>query len=208
MIGSLIVVGFFMLGCVLGWSGLIPDWIAASDLSTYVLYLLMFQVGMNIGSDKKLKEILGSIRPQLLLVPLATISGTLLFSALISFVISRWSLFDCLAVGSGFAYYSLSSILITQFKEPTIGVQLATELGTIALLSNIFREMMALLGSPLIRKYFGKLAPISAAGVNSMDVVLPVITRYAGKEMIPVAIFHGILIDLSVPFFVSLFCSF
>ena len=39
MIGSLIVVGFFVLGCVLGWSGLIPDWIAASDLSTYVLYL-------------------------------------------------------------------------------------------------------------------------------------------------------------------------
>ena len=127
MIGSLIVVGFFMLGCVLGWSGLIPDWIAASDLSTYVLYLLMFQVGMNIGSDKKLKEILGSIRPQLLLVPLATISGTLLFSALISFVISRWSLFDSLAVGCGFAYYSLSSILITQLKEPRICVHAAAE---------------------------------------------------------------------------------
>lgn len=148
------------------------------------------------------------VHPKMLMIPLATIIGTLLFSAFASLLLSRWSVFDCLAVGSGFAYYSLSSILITQFKEPTIGVQLATELGTIALLSNIFREMMALLGSPLIRKYFGKLAPISAAGVNSMDVVLPVITRYAGKEMIPVAIFHGILIDLSVPFFVSLFCSF
>ena len=66
--------------------------------------------------------------------------------------------------GYGFAYYSLSSILITQFKEPSIGLQLATELGTIALLANIFREMMALLGAPPIRKYFGKLAPISAAG--------------------------------------------
>ena len=83
----------------------------------------------------------------------------------------------------------------------------ATELGTIALLSNIIREMMALLGSPLIEKYFGKLAPISAAGVNSMDVVLPAITRYSGKEMIPVAILHGILIDFSVPLFVSFFCS-
>ena len=68
-----------------------------------------------------------------------------------------------MAVGSGFAYYSLSSILITQFKEPSIGLQLATELGTIALLTNIFREMMALLGTPIIKKYFGKLAPISAA---------------------------------------------
>ena len=66
--------------------------------------------------------------------------------------------------------------------------------------------MMALLGTPLLVKYFGKLAPISAAGVNSMDVVLPIITRYSGKDMIPVAIFHGILIDLTVPFFVSSFC--
>ena len=82
-----------------------------------------------------------------------------------------------------------------------------TELGTIALLANIFREMMALLGAPLIRKYFGQLAPISAAGVNSMDVLLPSITRYSGKDMIPLAIFHGILIDMSVPVFVSFFCN-
>lgn len=40
-----------------------------------------------------------------------------------------------------------------------------------------------------------------------MDVLLPSITLYSGKDMIPVAIFHGILIDMSVPFFVSLFCS-
>ena len=113
-----------------------------------------------------------------------------------------------MAVGSGFAYYSLSSVLITQFKEASIGLQLATELGTIALLANIFREMMALLGAPLLVRYFGRLAPISAAGVNSMDVILPVITRYSGKEMVPIAIFHGLLIDMSVPFFVSMFSNY
>ena len=32
-------------------------------------------------------------------------------------------------------------------------------------------------------------------------------TRCSGKEMIPAAIFHGLLIDLSVPFFVSFFCK-
>lgn len=167
----------------------------------------MLQVGISIGSNKNLKQIVRQIRLKMLVIPLATIIGTLLFSALASLLLSRWSVFECMAVGSGFAYYSLSSILITQFKEPSIGLQLATELGTIALLSNIIREMMALLGSPLIEKYFGKLAPISAAGVNSMDVVLPAITRYSGKEMIPVAILHGILIDFSVPLFVSFFCS-
>ena len=149
---------------------------------------------------------ISQLRLKFLLIPLATISGTLAFSALASLLLSRWSIFDCMAVGSGFAYYSLSSVLITQFKEASIGLQLATELGTIALLANIFREMMALLGAPLLARYFGRLAPISAAGVNSMDVILPVITRYSGKDMVPVAIFHGLLIDMSVPFFVSMFC--
>ena len=146
MIGSIIVVGFFILGCLLGWAGLLPDWIMDADLSMYVLYALMFQVGLSIGSDKKLKDILRSIRPKLLLVPLATISGSLLFAALISLVISRWSVFDCLALGSGFAYYSLSSILITQLKEPSLGIQIASELGTIALIANILREIFRPVG--------------------------------------------------------------
>ena len=113
MKGSLLVVGFFFLGCLLGWFGWLPAFIRENDLSVYVLYLLMFQVGLSIGSDKQLKQILRNIRPRLLCVPLATIVGTLSFTALASLLLSRWGVFDCLAVGSGFAYYSLSSILIS-----------------------------------------------------------------------------------------------
>ncbi|WP_297909752.1 lysine exporter LysO family protein [uncultured Parabacteroides sp.] len=207
MKGSLIVVGFFALGCLLGWSGYLPQVVIENDITVYVLYLLMFQVGISIGSDKKLKEILSSIRPKLLLVPLATIVGTLSFSALISLVLTKWSVFDCLAVGSGFAYYSLSSILITELKEPTLGTQLAAELGTIALIANIIREIFALLGAPLFVKYFGRLSPICAGGATTMDTTLPIITRYSGKDLVFVSIFHGILVDFTVPFFVSFFCS-
>lgn len=207
MKGSLIVVGFFTLGCLLGWSGCLPDAVVENDMTVYVLYLLMFQVGLSIGSDKKLKEILGSIRPKLLLVPFATIAGTLVFSALVSLLLTQWSVFDCLAVGSGFAYYSLSSILITQLKEPSLGVRLATELGTIALMANIMREIIALLGAPLFVKYFGRLSPICAGGATTMDTTLPIITRYSGKELVFVSIFHGIIVDFSVPFLVSFFCS-
>lgn len=208
MKGSLIVVGFFTLGCVLGWSGRLPDVVIENDITVYVLYLLMFQVGLSIGSDKKLKDILGSIRPKLLLVPFATIAGTLVFSALVSLLLTQWSVFDCLAVGSGFAYYSLSSILITQLKESSLGVQLATELGTIALMANIMREIMALLGAPLFVKYFGRLSPICAGGATTMDTTLPIITRYSGKDLVFISIFHGIIVDFTVPFFVSFFCSF
>ena len=180
----------------------------SEELTTYVLYLLMFQVGLSIGSDKKLKEILSSIRPKLLWVPLATIVGTLSAVACVSLLLPRWSLFDCMAIGSGFAYYSLSSILITQLKEPALGVQLATELGTIALMANIIREIMALLGAPLFVRYFGRLAPICAGGATTMDTTLPIITRYSGKDLVFISIFHGILVDFSVPFLVSFWCSF
>lgn len=207
MKGSLLVLVFFLIGCLLGIADMLPLDKLQGNFTLYILYALMLQVGISIGCSKNLKSIVSQLRPKFLLIPLATILGTLLFSALASLLLARWSVFDCMAVGSGFAYYSLSSILITQFKEASLGLQLATELGTIALLSNIFREMMALLGTPLLCKYFGKLAPISAAGVNSMDVVLPMITRYSGSDMLPVAILHGLLIDMSVPFFVSFFCQ-
>lgn len=207
MKGSLIVVLFFALGCVLGWGLNLFEITIDGDLTRYVLYLLMLQVGISIGCDKKLGDIIRNIRPTLLLVPLATIVGTLSFSALVSLVLVKWSVFDCMAVGSGFAYYSLSSILITELKEASLGVQLAAELGTIALMTNIMREIITLLFAPLMVKYFGRLAPICAGGATTIDTTLPIITKYSGQDLVFVAILHGILVDLSVPLLVSFFCS-
>ena len=171
-----------------------PFDIAETNISYYALCALMFSVGLSVGNDPQTLKNFRSLNPRLVFLPIMTILGTLAGSAAVSLILTHRSITDCLAVGSGFGYYSLSSIFITEYK--------GAELGTIALLANIFREMMALLGAPLIRKYFGKLAPISAAGVNSMDVLLPSITQYSGKDVIPIAIFHGILIDMSVPVFV------
>lgn len=199
MKGSLIIVGFFVLGTICGVCHLLPFDIAETNISYYALCALMFSVGLSVGNDPQTLKNFRSLNPRLVFLPIMTILGTLAGSAAVSLILTHRSIADCLAVGSGFGYYSLSSIFITEYK--------GAELGTIALLANIFREMMALLGAPLIRKYFGKLAPISAAGVNSMDVLLPSITQYSGKDVIPIAIFHGILIDMSVPVFVSFFCN-
>lgn len=59
--------------------------------------------------------------------------------------------------------------------------------------------MLALFGAPLYASFFGKFAPVSVAGINSMDVCLPVISRYSGKNIVPVAIIHGIILEISVP---------
>lgn len=206
---NLLIPGIFAAGCIAGilLSGLdftLPD---MHGISLYALYALMLQVGFSIGCGDDCSRILRTMRPKHLLIPAATIAGTLTFSAAVGLLLSQWSVADCLAVGCGMGYYSLASILIVQLKTPSIGLQLATELGTIALLANIFRELFALMGAPLFRRYFGKLAPISAAGVTSVDVALPTIMRTSGSEMVPIAIFHGLLIDISVPFFISLFCN-
>ena len=164
-----------------------------------VLYALMFFVGISIGSYKKALEALKHQNFKIILVPLATIIGTLAGSALISVILSGKSLTDCLAVGSGFGYYSLSTIFITQYK--------GAELGTIALVSNILRELIALLAAPLLVRYFGKLAPISVGGATTADTTLPIITKFCGKEFVIISIVHGILVDLSVPFLVTFFCT-
>lgn len=199
MRGSIVIVLFFILGTFVGLFNLIPYDFTQSKLSFYALCGLMFFVGFSLGNDSKTLKRFRSINPRLVLLPVVTIVGTLVGSAFVSLLLSHRSLTDCLAVGSGFGYYSLSSIFITEYK--------GAELGTIALLSNISREIITLLFAPLLVKYFSKLAPISAGGATTMDTTLPIIARFSGQSFVIVAIFHGFIVDLSVPFLVVLFCS-
>ena len=202
-----ITAGFFAVGCVCGVTGIVPGLLCRGEISMYVLYALMVQVGMSIGCDSRLKEMLTSLSPKLFLLPAGTIVGTLVAVAAVNPVTGEMRLADCMAVGAGFGYYSLSSVLITQIKELQMGAVLAAQLGTIALMANIMREVITLLFAPAIRKVFGRLAPISTGGATSMDSTLPVITAACGKEMAFVSIFHGVLVDFSVPFLVTFFAS-
>ncbi|MCZ2587508.1 lysine exporter LysO family protein [Bacteroides fragilis] len=199
MKGSLIIVSFFIVGTLCGLFQLIPYDFSQSKLSFYALCGLMFCVGISIGNDPQTLKSFRSLNPRLLFLPVMTILGTLAGCAVVSLFLSHRSPSDCMAVGSGFGYYSLSSIFITEYK--------GAELGTIALLSNIMREIIALLCAPLLVKFFGKLAPISVGGATTMDTTLPIITRCSGQEFAIVSIFHGFIVDFSVPFLVTLFCS-
>ncbi len=199
MKGSLIIVGFFVIGAVCGLLHLLPFNVAETNLSFYALCALMFCVGVSVGNNPQTLQNFRSLNPRLLLLPLMTILGTLAGSAVVSLLLSERSLTDCLAIGSGFGYYSLSSIFITEYR--------GVELGTIALLANIFREIVTLLAAPLLVCWFGNLAPIAAGGATTMDTTLPIITRTAGERFVLLSIFHGFLVDFSVPFLVTLFCS-
>lgn len=199
--GSLVIVAFFAVGCLAGlWTE--PD-MKGSNVSTWVLYALMFCVGVTLGNDRTLAGRVRRLDRRLALLPVATAVGTLGGAALAAPFFGAdsavTSAADSLAVGAGFGYYSLSSIFIADLR--------GAELATVALLCNILRELFTLLAAPLVAQWFGPLAAVSIGGATTFDTTLPVITRAAGRPYAVVSIFHGCVMDFSVPFLVTFFCT-
>jgi len=197
--GSLVILAFFVLGVVCGYFHWLPAGMADSDVSFYALLALLFSVGFSIGADPLMVKRFRTLNPRIVLLPFFSIIGTFIGSFLAAWMLSGRPIADVMAVGSGFGYYSLSSILINQYK--------GAELGTVALLANIFREMFTLLGAPLMKRWMGPLAPIAAGGATSMDTTLPIIVRTCGKQYTVVSIYCSFVTDFSVPFLVTFFCS-
>lgn len=195
MKNSLIILAFFTVGVIAGLFKMLPAAMMETDFSMYALYVLMFLVGVGIGADRKSWSVLHQMKLKIVMVPVGVILGTLFGSAIVSLLLPGLKLKEVLAVGAGFGYYSLSSLMITQLASESLGV--------VALLSNIMREMFTLLTTPLLVMYFGKLAGISSGGATSMDTTLPVITRFSGKEWSIISVFSGIVLTLLVPFLVT-----
>lgn len=196
--GSLVILSFFVVGLIIGIFRFIPDSFLSSDVSFFVLCLLMFSVGFSLGHQPDAIQQFRKIPARSLLLPFATAIGTWVGVIIIGLFLQH-TLYETLAVGSGFGYYSLSGILITQYK--------GAELGTIALLANIFREIFTLVFAPQMARYFGKLAPIAAGGATTMDTTFPIILKASGKEYSIISIYSGFVMDFSVPFLVTLWCG-
>jgi uncharacterized membrane protein YbjE (DUF340 family) len=196
MKNSLIIVAFFTAGILFGI--FIPGlrFLNKTDISRYALCGLLFLIGVGIGGDRRTQRAMRSLDLRIVLVPLAVILGTLVGSFGVALFLPGLKLREVLAVGSGFGYYSLSSVIITQIRGPVLGV--------IGLMANIAREIMTLLTAPLLARYLGNLAPIAAGGATAMDTTLPVIIRFSGKEYAVVAVFSGIVLTLLVPVLVTL----
>lgn len=199
MASSIKILLFFFAGLLLSYADMLPEILSHSQIDSYLLYLLMTLVGVSIGLNESVKKAFSNLNFKIIALPVVSIIGTLVGASAISFAISDLNYFQTLAVASGFGYYSLSSILLNDLVGP--------ELGTIALLTNIFRELATLVGAPLLIYFFGKLAPIAAGGATTIDTSLPIISKYSGQEYVIFAIVNGIVLEVSVPFLVSIFGS-
>ena len=181
---SIIVLFFFSFGVLGGRLDLLPaDWLGlVHEASNLAVYAMLAAVGMSLGFDSRAWRILRDLK------------GWVVLGGVAAWTMLDMSFRDVMAVAAGFGYYSLSSMLINQLAD--------VSLGSMALISNMVRELVTLLFAPLFARVFGGLGPLSAAGAAS-DTCLPAIIRTSGERNTILGIFSGMVLTIAVPIFVT-----
>ncbi|MBT0593626.1 lysine exporter LysO family protein [Klebsiella quasipneumoniae] len=192
---SLQLCGVVVLGFLLGLTGL-PFLQHATEASEYTLIFLLFLVGIQLRNNgMSLRQIVLNRRGMIVAV-VVTISS--LLGGILNAFILDLPLKTGLAMASGFGWYSLSGILLTESFGPVIG--------SAAFFNDLCRELLAIMLIPgLIRR--SRSTALGLCGATSMDFTLPVLQRSGGVEIVPAAIVHGFLLSLLVPILIAFFAA-
>ncbi len=161
---------------------------------TALLYVLIFLVGVDIvGVDLKGKWI--SITT--LQIPVLVVTGSLLGGIAGSFFMSI-PIATALALSSGFGWFTLSGVLV--------GEHLGKTYGAIALLTDLFRELFAI----VLLYVWGSRHPrecIAAGGATVLDSTLPVVKQTCGVPNLFIALTSGLTLTLLAPFLITFFVT-
>jgi uncharacterized membrane protein YbjE (DUF340 family) len=197
----LLILLALVIGIAAGVLNLAPAVISSSMdmLILVMLCLLLFVIGLDMSQNNGALRQVRRIGWKMLLLPVFIAVGSVL-GALVAGILLSMDPAHAMAIGAGFGWYSLSGVMLTGL----VGAQI----GTMALLSNVFRELLAIMIMPLVVRYFGKLAAVAPGGATSMDTTLPIVVKYAGSEMSVIAFVSGftlsVLVIMLVPFFAGL----
>jgi uncharacterized membrane protein YbjE (DUF340 family) len=187
--------GVVVLGFLLGLTGL-AILQHATEASEYTLIFLLFLVGIQLrNSGMTLKQIVLNRRGMIVAV---VVVGSSLLAGVINAFILDLPLNTALAMASGFGWYSLSGILLTESFGPVIG--------SAAFFNDLARELLAIMLIPgLVRR--SRSTALGLCGATSMDFTLPVLQRSGGLELVPAAIVHGFILSLLVPILMAFFSA-
>lgn len=192
------ILAAIFMGAVVGYANnnygfAVYNYLVSNYLFNFALLLLLFVMGFVFGADR---EAFAKIRKgglKILVVPVAVALGSLLGGFVGGFVLGM-GLVECVAVAGGFGWYTLAGPLVGQLFGPVFGA--------LAFVSNFFRELFTIVAVPLLVK-LDKLAPVATGGATSMDTTLPVITRYAGNDILIIAFSSGFVLSAAAPFVIS-----
>ena len=190
---SLQLCGVLLVGFttgLFGWSFLA----FAGAASEYALIFLLFLVGIQLrNSGMTLRQIL--INRRGMLVSLIVVVTSLLGGALAA-LIAGLPVKTGMALSSGFGWYSLSGILLTDAFGPV--------LGSVGFFNDLAREIAAIMLIPLLINRH-RAAALGLGGATTMDFTLPVLQRSGGVSIVPAAIVHGFVLSLFAPVLIALF---
>ncbi|HPC38282.1 MAG TPA: lysine exporter LysO family protein [Exilispira sp.] len=171
--------------------------IVINSISEKVLYALLLFVGMDLGRNflilKKQKLKINSI-----FLPVESIAITFISSFFFSFVFGK-KLIDGMIIYGGLGWYSLSSVLLS--------VKGLTTLSIYSFIHNVFREVIAIISSPIVARLDPNL-PILIGGATSMDVMLPFVQKYSGHIFTLASFYSGMICSLSVSFIINSLMAF
>ena len=165
-----------------------------SLLIQFGLYLLLFFIGIDIGKNDNILNDLKKLNKKVLFLPFITIISSLAGGAVASILLSL-SIGESVAISAGMGWYSFSAIELSK---------VSVELGGIAFLSNIFRELLAIFLIPIIAKKIGSFESVSVAGATAMDSVLPIINKSNPAEISIISFYSGLVISIIVPILIPI----
>ncbi|MBB6363850.1 uncharacterized membrane protein YbjE (DUF340 family) [Acinetobacter lwoffii] len=170
------------------------------DLSLHIstwhlLLVFMFMIGLDLAYSPLDRSWLNF---KILLVPIGCIFGSLFAVMLYSFWNTDISLKDLIMLSQGYGFYSMSGVVVTELRN--------AELGSIALMNDLFREIFAILLMYCMGWRYPRSA-ISAAGATAMDVTLPMVKQACGHDFIPHAMVSGFILSLLAPVMVSVLAA-
>ena len=100
------------------------------------------------------------------------------------------------AIAGGMGWYSLAGA--------TIGRLVGAEMGSVAFLSNLMREIFSCLIIPCIALKLNYYTSIAPAGATSEDTTLPMMLKYTNEETVVLSVLNGMICSLVVPVIISI----
>jgi uncharacterized membrane protein YbjE (DUF340 family) len=195
----MIIILAVLAGCLAGIFFVPESFLAQTGLIMDVgLCLLLLLVGIDIGKQKGILKEVKNLGKSLILIPLLIALGSVI-GGIASGYLFGMPMNEGSAIGAGLGWYSLSAVLLSDYSN---------ELSALAFLSNVTRELFAIMLIPFIAKYIGYAEAVAPSGATAMDTTLPIITRYTDAKTSVLAFVSGVflstLVPVLVPFLIGL----
>lgn len=192
---TVIIMLTVFLGIAFGYLAFPVDMLSYTDyIMDFGLCLLLLLVGIDIGRQKNVLQDIKHMGFSIILVPILIALGSIV-GAIVGGLVIGMPMNESSAIGGGLGWYSISAVLLSEYS---------TEISAIAFLSNVMREIIAILAIPFIAKFIGYMESVAPSGATAMDTTLPIITKYTDSKTAVLAFITGVVLSLLVPILVPL----